>query len=519
MTTAAAAQNPSADLPTPAATGDGEAERVPSFAELGLPPALVSALTRQGIEAPFPIQAAAIPDVMAGRDVLGRGKTGSGKTLAFGLPLLARLAGRKAAPKRPLALILVPTRELAQQVQTNLEPLGRGVGLRFKTVIGQTSMFKQIDALRRGVEVLVATPGRLKDLMRQGACDLSDIEIAVLDEADHMADMGFLPDVTDILDQARPGGQRLLFSATLDKDVDVLVRRYLQDPVTHAIGPVDESVDTMEHHLLLVAPKEKSAITAEIANREGRTILFARTKHGVDRLAKQLVQVGVRAAGLHGGKSQGLRTRTLAEFREGTISVLVATDVAARGIHVDDVTLVMHVDPPADHKDYMHRAGRTARAGERGTVVTLVLPHQVRSTSAMTRRAGINAPRVKVSTGDAELMKLTGAREPSGIPIEGPLIPDRPRREGGRGRQGGGGRRRGYSGRAPRSFDRQDSSSSEGGGHGEHRGSFGGGERRGGGPRTGGSSHGNRRGGSYGGNRRDGGNRREGGDRRTARSN
>ncbi|MCP9968900.1 DEAD/DEAH box helicase [Actinomadura madurae] len=338
-------------------------ERVPTFAELGLPPVLVNALARQGIDAPFPIQAAAIPDVMAGRDVLGRGKTGSGKTLAFGLPLLTRLSGRKAAPKRPLALILVPTRELAQQVQTNLEPLGRGLGLRFKTVIGQTSMFKQIDALRRGVEVLVATPGRLKDLMRQGACDLSDIEIAVLDEADHMADMGFLPDVTDILDAAQPGGQRLLFSATLDKDVDVLVRRYLNDPVTHAIGPVDESVDTMDHHLLLVAPKEKAAVTAEIANREGRTILFARTKHGVDRLAKQLVQAGVRAAGLHGGKSQGLRTRTLAEFREGSISVLVATDVAARGIHVDDVSLVMHVDPPADHKDYMHRAGRTARAG------------------------------------------------------------------------------------------------------------------------------------------------------------
>ena len=519
MTIAAAAQNPSADVPAPA----GEDERVPTFAELGLPPALVSALSRQGIDAPFPIQAAAIPDIMAGNDVLGRGKTGSGKTLAFGLPMLARLAGRKVAPKRPLALILVPTRELAQQVQTNLEPLGRGVGLRFKTVIGQTSMFKQIDALRRGVEVLVATPGRLKDLMRQGACDLSDIEIVVLDEADHMADMGFLPDVTDILDQAKPGGQRLLFSATLDKDVDVLVKRYLHSPVTHAIGPVDESVDTMEHYLLLVAPKEKSAVTAEIANREGRTILFARTKHGVDRLAKQLVQAGVRAAGLHGGKSQGLRTRTLAEFREGSISVLVATDVAARGIHVDDVTLVMHVDPPADQKDYMHRAGRTARAGERGTVVTLVLPHQVRATSAMTRRAGINAPRVKVISGDSQLVKLTGARIPSGIPIEGPIIPERPRREGGRGRQGGRRGGRGFSGgggggggRGPRSFDRQDGGqrregSHEGGGHGaEHRGSYSGGERRtGGGPRTGASSHGNRRGGSYGG----------GGDRRAARSN
>ncbi|MFV2178051.1 DEAD/DEAH box helicase [Actinomadura sp. LOL_016] len=481
MTTAAAAQNPSTEAAT------AVEETVPTFAELGLPAALVSGLARQGIEAPFPIQAAAIPDVMAGRDVLGRGKTGSGKTLAFGLPLLARLAGRRAAPKRPLALILVPTRELAQQVQQNLEPLGRGLGLKFKTVIGQTSMFKQIDALRRGVEVLVATPGRLKDLMQQGACDLSDVEIAVLDEADHMADMGFLPDVTDILDQARVGGQRLLFSATLDKDVDVLVRRYLNDPVTHAIGPVDESVDTMDHHLLLVAPKDKGAITAEIANREGRTILFARTKHGVDRLAKQLTQAGVRAAGLHGGKSQGLRTRTLAEFREGNISVLVATDVAARGIHVDDVSLVMHVDPPADHKDYMHRAGRTARAGERGTVVTLVLPHQVRSTSSMTRRAGINAPRVRVSSGDAELVKLTGARVPSGIPIEEPLIPERPRRENGGGRGRPGGRRGGYGG----------------GGRGE---------RRGGGPRSGGSggSHGGRRGGgsgSYGGKRSGGGDR------------
>ncbi|WP_026313501.1 DEAD/DEAH box helicase [Actinomadura flavalba] len=475
-----------------------DAEIVPSFGELGLPADLVAALARQGIDAPFPIQAAAIPDVMAGRDVLGRGKTGSGKTLAFGLPMLARLAGRRAASKRPLGLILVPTRELAQQVQTNLEPLGRSVGLHFKTVIGQTSMFKQIDALRRGVEILVATPGRLKDLMRQGACDLSDIEIVVLDEADHMADMGFLPDVTDILDQARPGGQRLLFSATLDRDVDVLVKRYLNDPVTHAIGPVDESVDTMDHHLLLVAPKEKSLITAEIANREGRTILFARTKHGVDRLAKQLTQVGVRAAGLHGGKSQGLRTRTLHEFREGSINVLVATDVAARGIHVDDVSLVMHVDPPADHKDYMHRAGRTARAGEKGTVVTLVLPHQVRSTSAMTRRAGIEAPRLKAISGDGRLVELTGAREPSGVPIEEPLIPERPaRREGGRGGRPGGGRRsggRGYQGGrggAPRGerreggFDRDRS-----GGHTGHGGSYG--------ERSGGSSYGNRRsGGGY----------------------
>ncbi|WP_199486375.1 DEAD/DEAH box helicase, partial [Actinomadura logoneensis] len=456
-------------------------EAQPGFAELGLPEPLVAALARQGIESPFPIQAAAIPDVMAGRDVLGRGKTGSGKTLAFGLPMLARLEGRRAEPRRPLGLILVPTRELAQQVVTNLEPLGRSLGLHFKTVIGQTSMFKQIDALRRGVEILVATPGRLKDLMRQGAADLSALEMVVLDEADHMADMGFLPDVTDILDEARPGGQRLLFSATLDKDVDVLVQRYLKDPVTHAIGPVDEPVDTMDHHLLLVAPKDKAAITAEIANREGRTILFARTKHGVDRLAKQLTQAGVRAAGLHGGKSQGLRTRTIAEFHEGTFNVLVATDVAARGIHVDNISLVMHVDPPADHKDYMHRAGRTARAGEKGTVVTLVLPHQVRSTSAMTRRAGIEAPKHRVSSGDEELTRLTGAREPSGVPIEGPVISERPRREPGRGRRGRyNGQRRfdGPRGGGRRDFDR------EGRPEGRSEGSFrrdSDGERRGGG--------------------------------------
>ncbi|MEO3786291.1 DEAD/DEAH box helicase [Actinocorallia sp. B10E7] len=435
-------------LSTPAT----EEENLPSFAELGLPAALVDSLARNGITHPFPIQAASIPDALAGRDILGRGKTGSGKTLGFGLPLLTLLAHQQARPKKPLGLILVPTRELAQQVQTNLEPLGRAVGLRMKTVIGQTSMPRQIDALRRGVEILVATPGRLKDLMRQGACDLSDVRIAVLDEADHMADMGFLPDVTDILNEVRPGGQRMLFSATLDREVDVLVNKYLNDPVTHALSEIDDTVDTMEHHLLLVPPKEKNTITAEIANRAGRTILFARTKHGVDRIAKQLTSVGVRAAGLHGGKSQNLRTRTLAEFREGRISVLVATDVAARGIHVDDVTLVLHVDPPADHKDYMHRAGRTARAGEKGTVVTMVLSHQVRATTSMMRRAGIQAERVKVTSMDPALVALTGAREPSGEPIPEPIIPEQEKRSarrqgggfGGRGgpRRGGGGPRR-----------------------------------------------------------------------------
>ncbi|WP_246053276.1 DEAD/DEAH box helicase [Actinocorallia herbida] len=438
-------------------------ENLPSFAELGLPEALVESLARGGITHPFPIQAASIPDALDGRDILGRGKTGSGKTLGFGLPLMTLLAHQQARPKKPLGLILVPTRELAQQVQTNLEPLGRAVGLRMKTVIGQTSMPRQIDALRRGVEVLVATPGRLKDLMRQGACDLSDVRIAVLDEADHMADMGFLPDVTDILDQVRPGGQRMLFSATLDREVDVLVNKYLNNPITHALSEIDDPVDTMEHHLILVPPKEKNTITAEIANREGRTIIFARTKHGVDRIAKQLTAVGVRAAGLHGGKSQNLRTRTLAEFREGRIGVLVATDVAARGIHVDDVSLVLHVDPPADHKDYMHRAGRTARAGEKGTVVTMVLSHQVRATTSMMRRAGINAERLKVTSMDPSLVKLTGAREPSGEPIPEPIIPEQDKRPARR--QGGGG---GY-GRGPRRGAPRRFRDGEGGGSGEGR--------------------------------------------------
>jgi superfamily II DNA/RNA helicase len=393
----------------------------PTFAGLGLPGQLVEALARGGIETPFPIQAACIPDVLAGRHVLGRGKTGTGKTLAFGLPLLARITREAAAPKRPLALVLVPTRELAMQVHDVLEPLGRGLGLRTAVVIGQASMAKQVTTLRRGVHVLVATPGRLKDLIRQGACDLRNIELTVLDEADQMADMGFLPDVTGILDRTPGNAQRLLFSATLDQDVNVLVTRYLDDPVTHAVGPADEPVETMDHHLLLVAPQEKADVTAEIANRAGRTIMFARTKRGVDRLAAQLARAGVRAGALHGGIRQGLRTRTLADFRAGSFGVLIATDVAARGLHVDDVSLVVHLDPPTDHKRYLHRAGRTARAGGQGTVVTLVLPDQVRSTSSVIRKAGVEAVRTKVSAGGAELVRLTGARRPSGQSIARPL--------------------------------------------------------------------------------------------------
>jgi superfamily II DNA/RNA helicase len=412
---------------------------LPSFAALGLPRPLVSALARHGITTPFPIQAATVPDALAGRDVLGRGQTGSGKTLAFGLPMLARIAGSPAAPKRPKALVLVPTRELAMQVNDALEPLGRGLGIRTKTVVGGTSFPKQVAALRRGVEVLVATPGRLTDLIDQRVCSLSDIQVTVLDEADHMADMGFLPVVSALLDLVPADGQRLLFSATLDRDVDTLVRRYLTDPVSHAVSPPSAAVETMEHHLLLVAPQEKLAVTAEIANRSGRTILFARTKHGVDRLAKQLAQVGIRVGALHGGKSQAVRTRTLAEFREASTGVLVATDVAARGLHVDGVSLVVHVDPPGDSKDYLHRAGRTARAGEAGTVVTLVLPHQRRSTGSLMQQAGIAPAETRVVAGSTALSELTGARTPSGVPVA-PEPPRHPARKPAGARPAGPGR-------------------------------------------------------------------------------
>jgi len=387
------------------------------FAALGLPRPLLRTLGRQEITEPFPIQLATIPDVLAGRDVLGRGRTGSGKTLAFGLPLLTRLAGAKAAPRHPEALVLVPTRELAMQVNDVLAPLARELGLFSRTAVGGTSYDKQIRDLRRGVDVLVATPGRLADLIERGECSLDRIRITVVDEADQMCDLGFLPDVTALLAQTPPAGQRLLFSATLDKDVDSLVRQFMTDPVTHEVDPASSSVSTMAHHLLLVPPGEKGDIIARIAARRGRTIMFVRTQLAVDRLVEQLAVVGVVAGGLHGGKSQAVRTRTLAEFREGRVDVLVATDVAARGIHVDGVSLVVHIDPPKDAKDYLHRAGRTARAGESGTVVTLVLPRQRAGTFSLLERAGVTAARTQVRAAAPELAEVTGAREPSGVPV------------------------------------------------------------------------------------------------------
>ncbi|AEV81315.1 RNA helicase [Actinoplanes sp. SE50] len=437
------------------------AEQAPvlTFADLGLPAEIVRVLTREGITTPFEIQAATVPDALAGRDVLGRGQTGSGKTLAFGLPVLARTAqGGKARPHHPKALILVPTRELAMQVADSLMPVGRAVGVFLKTAVGGVPYDRQMDALRRGVEVIVATPGRLADLIERGACKLDDVEITVLDEADQMADMGFLPEVTDLLSKTPENAQRLLFSATLDGDVDALVQRFMHDPVTHSTAPAEASVSTMDHHLLLIPPAEKFPITSWIANRAGKTIVFARTQMGVDRLVEQLHAVGVRAGALHGGKTQRVRTRTLAEFKEGRTNVLVATDVAARGIHVDGVSLVVHVDPPKDPKDYLHRAGRTARAGESGAVVTLVLPKQRRTTQQMMAKAGVSPAEVRVRIGDEKLAAITGAQEPSGVPVVEEPEPRRERSGGGR-RFGGGDRgdRPRYGDRPQRSYgDRND---------------------------------------------------------------
>ncbi|PYC88131.1 DEAD/DEAH box helicase [Streptomyces tateyamensis] len=388
-----------------------------TFAELEMPKGLLSALTREGVTAPFPIQAATLPDSLAGRDVLGRGRTGSGKTLAFGLPLLARVAGRRADARRPIAMVLVPTRELAQQVTDALTPYATAVNLRIATVVGGMSITRQANQLRRGAEVLVATPGRLDDLINRQDVQLDQVEITVLDEADQMADMGFLPQVTKLLDQVVEGGQRMLFSATLDRNIDRLVQRFLTDPVVHSVDPSASAVTTMEHHVLQIDPADKASATAHIAAREGRVIMFVHTKHGADRLAKQLLASGVRAAALHGGKSQPQRNRVLDQFREGQVSALIATNVAARGIHIDGLDLVVNVDPPIDHKDYVHRGGRTARAGESGTVVTLVLPEQRRDMTKLMTNAGIRPFTTKVRPGDAELTRITGARTPTGVAV------------------------------------------------------------------------------------------------------
>ncbi|MFI1200003.1 DEAD/DEAH box helicase [Streptomyces sp. NPDC020883] len=391
---------------------------VEDFAGLDMPPALLKTLTAQGVTTPFPIQAATLPNSLAGRDLLGRGRTGSGKTLAFGLAMLARTAGLRAESKAPLALVLVPTRELAQQVTDALTPYATAVNLRLATVVGGLSLTKQATTLRRGAEVLVATPGRLNDLVERGDCVLDDVRITVLDEADQMTDMGFLPQITKLIQQVRADGQRMLFSATLDGNIDRLVQRFLTDPVVHSVDPSAGAVSTMEHHVFHVLDDtDKKAVVTRIAARDGRVMLFLDTKRSADRLAKRLLAVGVRAAALHGGRSQPQRTRTLEQFKNGQVTALVATNVAARGIHIDDLDLVVNVDPPTDHKDYLHRGGRTARAGGSGSVITLVLPEQKRDVTRLMSHAGIRPRTAKMRSSDAELATLTGAREPSGVAV------------------------------------------------------------------------------------------------------
>jgi len=388
-----------------------------TFRSLGVTPALCDALEAEGKTSPFPIQSATLPDAIGGRDVLGRGQTGSGKTLAFSLAMMTRLNGRTAKPHKPLGLILSPTRELAVQINEVVSPLSRRIGLSSQVVAGGLSYIGQIQALKRGVPIIVATPGRLIDLLEKKHIDLSDVMVTVLDEADQMADMGFLPVVKEILSLTKDNGQRLLFSATLDRDVDALVKRFLKDPITHSLeNEKSRSVD-MQHHILIMDQGHKDEVSTQIAAREGRTIFFVRTKHGADKLADKMLRSGVPVGVLHGGKSQAQRTRVLKAFKDGRANALVATDVAARGIHVDDVSLVVHVDAPADHKDYLHRAGRTARAGATGTVVTLATHKQKKAVFGITNRAAVKLIENQVRPGDTTLVQITGAQEPSGIPV------------------------------------------------------------------------------------------------------
>ncbi|WP_405807602.1 DEAD/DEAH box helicase [Streptomyces sp. NBC_00210] len=384
-----------------------------TFGDLGLPEGVVRKLAQNGVTVPFPIQAATIPDALAGKDILGRGRTGSGKTLSFGLPLLATLAGGHTEKKKPRGIILTPTRELAMQVADALQPYGDVLGLKMKVVCGGTSMGNQIYALERGVDILVATPGRLRDIINRGACSLANVQVAILDEADQMSDLGFLPEVTELLDQVPAGGQRMLFSATMENEIGTLVKRYLSNPVSHEVDSAQGNVTTMTHHVLVVKPKDKAPVTAAIAARKGRTIIFVRTQLGADRIAEQLQDTGVKADALHGGMTQGARTRVLEDFKKGYVNALVATDVAARGIHVDGIDLVLNVDPAGDHKDYLHRSGRTARAGKSGTVVSLSLPHQRRQIFRLMEDAGVDASRHIVGGAgafDPEVAEITGAR-------------------------------------------------------------------------------------------------------------
>lgn len=396
-----------------------------TFADLGVPSSLVQILEQQGITTPTPIQAATLPDSLAGRDVLGRGRTGSGKTYAFLLPLVARLDASKlpAMPRKPRALILAPTRELVGQIEASLAPLAKAAGLTTRTVFGGVGQNPQVTALKKGVDIVIACPGRLEDLMGQGYADLSAVEVTILDEADHMADLGFLPGVRRIMDKTPRQGQRMLFSATLDKAIDVLVKRYLDKPMTHEADSAQSPVATMHHHVLHLSREQRVPVLVDLTSAPGRTVVFTRTKHGAKALARQLNKSGVPTVDLHGNLSQNARTRNMEAFHSGSATTLVATDIAARGIHVDDVSLVVHADPPVEHKAYLHRSGRTARAGAEGTVITLMTDEQVRDVRDLTRLAGIKPTTTKVNgPGHPMLVQLApGERStPGGLVVEVP---------------------------------------------------------------------------------------------------
>jgi superfamily II DNA/RNA helicase len=398
----------------------GVALMQPSFAELGVPGPLASALADAGITAPFPIQAATLPDALAGRDVLGRGQTGSGKTLGFSIPLVAGLTDGYTSAGRPRGLVLVPTRELASQVQAVLAPLAQAMDLTVTTIFGGTGQNAQVAALRSRVDIVVACPGRLADLIEQGHCHLGDVEISVLDEADHMADLGFLPVVRRLLDATPPEGQRMLFSATLDNAVDVLVRRFLSDPAVHSVDSATAAPGAMVHHLLTVAPADRVGVVAALAGGSNRSLVFTRTKQGAKKLARQLTGAGASVVELHGNLGQGARERNLASFASGAARVLVATDIAARGIHVDGIDLVIHADPPAEHKAYLHRSGRTARAGADGVVITVQSPAQAADVRVLMRRAGVNPLAASVGPGSALLRSLAGPPAVPQTPVRPP---------------------------------------------------------------------------------------------------
>ncbi len=403
-----------------------------SFSDLGVSDDLVAALDRTGITAPFPIQVMAIPDGLAGRDVCGKAQTGSGKTLAFGIPLIERTVA--AAPHRPTALVLVPSRELCVQVARELKPLARGRGHSLTTVYGGVSMGRQIQDLEKGVEILVATPGRLIDLMERNVVNLGDVVTVVIDEADQMADMGFLPQVHRVMRDIERGHQTMLFSATLDGAIASLINSYLEDPVRHEVESAGEVIDTQEHRFVAVHQLDKAKVAAAIAASVDRTLVFVRTKRGADRVAEQLNREGAHAAAIHGDLRQNIRERSLSDFSKGTVPVLVATNVAARGLHIDDVDIVIHYDPPDDYKSFIHRSGRTARAGESGLVVTLVLWDQVEDVQRLQRASGLHYEITKMFSNDPRLADL-GGFEPEEVEFRKPSMADLSRRAGGRRRR------------------------------------------------------------------------------------